>query len=235
MLYRTTAASSLVRVDMFRRAACSPLANYCTSAAQRTITFPPLDEIRAILHLPRARFPGDPGGNNSRFQDRTRLYHLPLCIRGPGSASLTFHAAGQPVSCRISRETASALDTVAIYTKQNGDPLRLDLTPYTSGEAILPIVRIGDAKAFMTAGAAKYFLGENVTGRLWRWAPISQELDDIAPIFVSARTHLYPKLAAPERHIFHFNPKCGELLRRLILFRTLQGLVNREKNQTHGG
>ena len=206
------------------------IASWITSAAPsgaqtvglRTITFRPLDPLE-VSYIYRELGSQEIPDERSRFQDRTAFIIYRFAFVPGTQASLTMRLVNQ-FQVDLSRD-GEKFDTVAVYTKQSGDPLRLDLTPFTSGDGFV-YVRIGDAKPDDGWGGKIYQV--SATGRL-RNVPIAKT-HDVTPIFVADRTHLYPKLAAPERRLFHFNP-IGSGAAEMILFRTLQGLVNREKNQ----
>jgi len=179
----------------------------------------PLEDSYIFRSLGSQEIPDE----RSRFQDRTSFIIYRFAFEPRTRASLTMHVVNQ-FQVDLSRD-GKHFYTAAVYTKQSGDPLRLDLTPYTSGDGFV-YVRIGDAKPDDGWGGKIYQV--TVTGRL-REVPIAKTRN-VSPVYIQERTHLYPKLPAPERQIYHFDPK-GASVDEIILFRTLQGLVNREKNQ----
>lgn len=116
-------------------------------------------------------------------------------------------------------------DAVADYTRSKGDPLVLDLTPYTKGDGLV-YVRVGDAKPDDGWGGKIHEV--TVTGFL-RDVPVSKTAG-LKPIFLSRRSHLYAHLAPPDKHLYQFEAR-GASMPEAILFRSLQGLVNRRHNE----
>src|SRR5579859_2148016 len=110
--------------------ACAVANSNAQSNPVRTITFRPLDPIEdsfIFQHLGTQEIPEE----HSRFQDRTAYIVYRFAFEPGTSASLSMKLANQ-FQVDLSSD-GKRFDTVAVYTKQKGDPLRLDLSTYTKG------------------------------------------------------------------------------------------------------
>ncbi len=116
-------------------------------------------------------------------------------------------------------------ETAAASTSRDRADLTLDLTPYAaSGQFVY--LRVGDAKPEDGWGGKVWEI--TVRGRLLDLP--APAVANITPTFLERRSRLYPQLGRPERRLFHFAAH-GATMEERILFRTLQGLVNRERNE----
>ncbi len=221
--FNTVFASIWITLSCAAALLAAPASSNAQSLHPHTVTFRPTDPLE-VQYIYRELGSQEIPDEHSRFQDKTSFIIYRFAFVPGTAASLSMRIVNQ-FQVDLSRD-GKQFDTVAVYTKQRGDPLRLDLTPYTSGDGFV-YVRIGDAKPDDGWGGKIYQM--SITGML-RDVPTAKT-HDVTPIFVANRTNLYPKLAAPERHLFHFNP-IGANPAEMILFRTLQGLVNRDdKNE----
>lgn len=200
---------------------CAARAGQAT-ATERTVTFRPLDPIEQ-KYIYRNLGSQEIRSERTRFQDGRSYIIYRFAFVPDTKATLTMRISAQ-FQVDLSSD-CKKFDTVAVYTKTSGDPLVLDLTPYTHGDGFV-YVRIGDAKPDDGWGGKIHEV--SVTGAL-RDVPI-ERIGNIKPIFLQERDTLYPKLPRPARSIYYFSAE-GASVQEIILFRTLQGLVNREKNQ----
>lgn len=193
------------------------------AAAQvRTLTFRPLDEVEQkyiYRNLGSQEIPSE----RTRFQDGGSYIVYRFAFVPNTQATLRMKVSAQ-FQVDLSSDCKS-FDTAAVYTKVGGDPLVLDLSPYTRGDGFV-YVRVGDAKPDDGWGGKIHEI--SVTGRL-RDAPI-ERIGGIRPIFLPRRDGLYAKLPPPSRTIDYFAADKASV-QEIILFRTLQGLVNRTRNR----
>lgn len=116
-------------------------------------------------------------------------------------------------------------EAAADYTEKKGDPLTLDLSRHLSEEGYV-YVKVGDATPDDGRGGRIHEI--KVSGNLLD-KPVAR-VENVTPVFLPERESLYAKLPPPEKDMVYF-PASGASREELILFRTLQGLANREKNQ----
>jgi hypothetical protein len=142
-------------------------------APVRTVTFRPLDPAERA-YVFRSDGSQEIWGERTRFQDgRATITYRFDFVKGT-STSLRMRITAQ-FQVDLSSD-GKRFDTVAVYTKDKGEPLTLDLTPYT-GPTGAVYVRVGDAKPDDGWGGKIHEV--SVTGRLLdgRFKPIG----DIPP------------------------------------------------------
>ncbi len=163
---------------------------------------------------------------HARFQDGhsfiTYRFHFV-----PGTAvSVVLQISNQYlVEASADGESFTAL---ARSDKKNGPPeiARLDATSFNpTGGSGLVYLRIGDSAPADGWGGKIWHV--SVSGTM---LPVSnRQVHDVVPKYPPASERLFPTLPSPARRLFHF-PAKGASAEEMILFRTLQGLVNRERN-----
>lgn len=186
----------------------------------QTISFRPLDEIERT-YIYRSLGSQEIPSERTRFQDRTAYIVYRFGFVKNSAASLTMTVSAQ-FKVDLSSD-GEKWDTAAVYTREKGDPLKLDLTQYTKSGLVY--LRVGDAKPDDGWGGKIHEI--SVTGQLTQVH--NGRIWDAKPAYLAHRESLYSRLPAPSRNIYLFNPK-RPTAQEMILFRTLQGLVNRKHN-----
>ena len=191
------------------------------SIAPKTVTFRPMDQIEQ-RYIYRSLGSQEIPSERTRFQDKTAYIIYRFAFVPGSTASLRMQVTAQ-FQVDLS-DDGQTYRTVALYTKDKGDPLVVDLTPYTSRGLVY--IRVGDAKPDDGWGGKIHEI--SVTGSLREVH--NGRIGNVTPRFPHDRAGLYAKLPLPSRHLYHFDA-INASNTELILFRTLQGLVNRDKNQ----
>ncbi len=190
--------------------------------AQGTIRFLPLSSVeRQFIY--RNLGSQEIESERTRFQDGGSYIVYRFALKANTRASLAMRITAQ-FKVELSSD-GERFDTVGLYTRDSGEPLRLDLSPYTRKGGFV-YLRVGDGKPDDGWGGKIHQI--TVTGA-FRNAPIGR-ITEIKPIFLPQRDNLYARLAPPSRRLYHFAAE-GCSAEESILFRTLQGLVNRDRNE----
>lgn len=202
--------------------AASPQPAPKPAQAVRTIKFLPLSAVeRQFIY--RNLGSQEIESERTRFQDGGSYIVYRFAFRPNTRASLAMRITAQ-FKVELSSD-GERFDLAGIYTRDSGEPLTLDLSPYTRKGGFV-YLRAGDGKPDDGWGGKIHQV--TVTGA-FRNAPIGR-IADIKPLFLPRRDNLYARLAQPERRLYHFAAE-GCSAEESILFRTLQGLVNRDRNE----
>lgn len=191
-------------------------------AQRTTVSFRPLDEVEP-KYLYRSLGSQEIPSERTRFQDGGSFVIYRFAFRKGTAAALDLDVTAQ-YQVDLSGDNRN-YTTVATYKGSPARPLHLDLTPYTALDGLV-YVRVGDAKPDDGWGGKVHLV--SVTGELVD-RPIERTAN-VSPTFLPDRPSLYERLPQPAKRLYHF-PADKATTEETILFRTLQGLVNRDRNE----
>lgn len=202
--------------------ACLLAAASAAADSPRTVVFRPLDPVERQFIF-RNSGSQEIQQERTRFQDGNSYIVYRFAFRKGTRASLQMRITAQ-FRVDVSAD-GNRFDEVAEYTRSHGDLLRIDLTSYTAATGMV-YVRVGDAKPDDGWGGKIHEV--SVTGFL-RNVQVPGPTS-VKPIFLPGRTNLYARLPAPQKDVVFFAAD-GASVPETILFRTLQGLANRKRNE----
>ncbi len=191
---------------------------------KQIVTFKPMDVIEQH-YIYRSLGSQEIPSEHTRFQDKTAYIIYRFAFGDSTGASISMHLSAQFL-VEISPDGVQYAK-VADYKHNSGTLLNIELSKYISRTGKV-YVRIGDAKPDDGWGGKIH----SVTVRGFVVDPHNERIANAKPEFLHDRSQrsLYAALPVPERHLYHFNPY-RPTPAESILFRSLQGLVNRNKNE----
>jgi GxGYxY sequence motif in domain of unknown function N-terminal/GxGYxYP putative glycoside hydrolase C-terminal domain len=117
---------------------------------------------------------------------------------------------------------------LARSNRKNGPPelITVELTPFnTAAGNGMVYLRISDSEPKDGWGGKIW----HITVRGITLPVVNRLVHDVSPRYLPPADRMFPVLSAPTKRLFHF-PARGASAEEMILFRTLQGLVNRDRN-----
>ena len=163
---------------------------------------------------------------HARFQDGTGFITYRFHFT-PGSQASAILQISNQYLVEASNDN-SMFTALAKSERKNGPPelITIDLTPYNpAGGNGLVYLRIADSDKRDGWGGKIWHI--SVRGSIL--PIINRTVHDVSPKYLPAQDRMFPVLSAPAKRLFHF-PAKGASPEEMILFRTLQGLVNRDRN-----